>query len=196
MSPRSGMATPRRALSERLWIKSGPITSAKRAGTRSPVAIGDPRDRLATRKEVSASGAKVPEQLAQIFRQRYETRVVGTFSPPFRSLTPKEAEEVKASIHAAAPDVLWVGLSTPKQERRMFEFRPMVRVPVMVGVGAAFDLNTGGVRQAPVWMREHGLEWLFRLLVEPRRLWRRYLIGGSEFLWLVALELAGLKKFA
>jgi N-acetylglucosaminyldiphosphoundecaprenol N-acetyl-beta-D-mannosaminyltransferase len=67
------------------------------------------------------------------------------------------------------PDVLWVGLSTPKQERWMFEFRDLLPVPVMVGVGAAFDLNTGRVKQAPAWMREHGLEWFWRLLMEPRR---------------------------
>lgn len=78
----------------------------------------------------------------------------------------------------------------------MFDFRDLLQVPVMVGVGAAFDLNTGRVKQAPRWMREHGLEWFWRLLMEPRRLWRRYLIGGAEFACLVALEFLGLKKFA
>jgi N-acetylglucosaminyldiphosphoundecaprenol N-acetyl-beta-D-mannosaminyltransferase len=137
----------------------------------------------------------VPEQLARILRQRFETRVVGTFSPPFRSLTRKEAEEVRASIRASAPDVLWVGLSTPKQERCMYEFREKLRVPVMVGVGAAFDFHIGRVRQAPRWMREHGLEWLFRLYQEPRRLWRRYMVFGPQFVWNVSLELLGWRKF-
>jgi N-acetylglucosaminyldiphosphoundecaprenol N-acetyl-beta-D-mannosaminyltransferase len=91
--------------------------------------------------------------------------------------------------------VLWVGLSTPKQERWMFEQRAHLRVPVLVGVGAAFDLNTGRVKQAPVWMRENGLEWLYRLYREPRRLWRRYLLGGPEFVWNVSLQLMNLRQF-
>ena len=77
----------------------------------------------------------------------------------------------------------------------MSEHRNKLRVPVMVGVGAAFDFHTGRVSQAPKWMREHGLEWLFRLAREPRRLWRRYLLFGSQFVWLVLLELLGLRKF-
>jgi N-acetylglucosaminyldiphosphoundecaprenol N-acetyl-beta-D-mannosaminyltransferase len=93
------------------------------------------------------------------------------------------------------PDVLWIGLSTPKQERWMYEHRPKLQVPVVVGVGAAFDLNTGRVKQAPGWIREHGLEWSFRLLQEPRRLWRRYLIYGSKFVWNVSLELLSLRRF-
>ena len=76
----------------------------------------------------------------------------------------------------------------------MFEHKETLRVPVMVGVGAAFDIITGRVRQAPRWMRENGFEWLFRLLQEPGRLWRRYLIYGSEFAWNASLELLGLKK--
>ena len=121
--------------------------------------------------------------------------VAGTFCPPFRPLTAKEEAEIIRTVRAAAPDVLWVGMSTPKQERWMHQFRDALRVPVMVGSGAAFDLNTGRVSQAPAWMREHGLEWLFRLLAEPRRLWRRYLLRGPEFVWNVALELLGMKKF-
>jgi N-acetylglucosaminyldiphosphoundecaprenol N-acetyl-beta-D-mannosaminyltransferase len=77
----------------------------------------------------------------------------------------------------------------------MHENGPHLRVPVMVGVGAAFDLLTGRLRQAPRWMREHGLEWSWRLMMEPRRLWRRYLIGGPRFVWNVGLEMARLKKF-
>jgi N-acetylglucosaminyldiphosphoundecaprenol N-acetyl-beta-D-mannosaminyltransferase len=77
----------------------------------------------------------------------------------------------------------------------MFEHRHTLRVPVMLGVGAAFDLNTGRLKQAPPWMRENGLEWLFRLIAEPRRLWRRYIIGGSDFVWNVFLEVLGVKSF-
>lgn len=98
-------------------------------------------------------------------------------------------------IQRAAPDVLWIGLSNGTQERWMYTHRDRLNVPVMAGVGAAFDLNTGRVRQAPPWMRDHGLEWFYRLLQEPRRLWRRYLVCGPQFVWYVSLELLGLKKF-
>jgi N-acetylglucosaminyldiphosphoundecaprenol N-acetyl-beta-D-mannosaminyltransferase len=91
-------------------------------------------------------------------------------------------------IDRAAPDVLWVGLGTPKQERWMHEHRTRLRVPVMVGVGAAFDMLSGRRKQAPRWMREHGLEWSFRLSQEPRRLWRRYLVYGTQFIAYLALE--------
>ncbi len=97
-------------------------------------------------------------------------------------------------IRRASADVLWVGLGTPKQERWMHAHRNSLDVPVMVGVGAAFDLCSGSLPQAPAWMRESGLEWLFRLLQEPRRLWRRYLVYGTEFLVLLSLKGAGWKQ--
>jgi N-acetylglucosaminyldiphosphoundecaprenol N-acetyl-beta-D-mannosaminyltransferase len=136
----------------------------------------------------------VVEELGVRLRREFPGHVVaGTFSPPFRELTVEENEAVAEMIRRAAPDVLWVGLSTPRQERWMADFRERLSVPVMVGVGAAFDLHTGRVRQAPSLMREHGLEWLWRLMMEPRRLWRRYLILGSEFVWRVSLELLGIR---
>ncbi len=138
----------------------------------------------------------VAEQLAENLARRFPgLQVAGAYCPPFRALTAEEEAEVLGRIHAAAPDVLWVGLSTPKQEQWMHAFCSRLRVPVLVGVGAAFDVNSGRHRQAPRWMQEHGLEWLFRLLQEPRRLWRRYLLRGSEFIFLVALELFGLRNF-
>jgi N-acetylglucosaminyldiphosphoundecaprenol N-acetyl-beta-D-mannosaminyltransferase len=91
--------------------------------------------------------------------------------------------------------VLWVGLSTPKQERWMDEHHNLLTVPVLVGVGAAFDIHSGIKKQAPVWMRENGLEWFFRLIQEPKRLWRRYILYGSEFLFWVTLDLLGLRKY-
>jgi N-acetylglucosaminyldiphosphoundecaprenol N-acetyl-beta-D-mannosaminyltransferase len=139
--------------------------------------------------------AMVAERLAELMQKSCGIQVAGTYSPPFRPLTEEEDSAVIALINAASPDVLWVGLSTPKQERWMYEHRNRVRVPVMLGVGAAFDLNTGRVRQAPGWVRENGLEWLFRLLAEPRRLWRRYLLCGSSFVWNVGLEIMHLKNF-
>ena len=139
--------------------------------------------------------AGVPEKLADSLVQHCPSlRVVGAYSPPFHPLTPEEDRETVERINQAAPDVLWVGLGCPKQERWMFEHRHCLSVPVMVGVGAAFDFYTGRVAQAPRWMREHGLEWLFRLRQEPRRLWRRYLIHNTEFVYRVCLELAGLGR--
>jgi N-acetylglucosaminyldiphosphoundecaprenol N-acetyl-beta-D-mannosaminyltransferase len=114
--------------------------------------------------------------------------IAGMISPPFRTVTAAEDREFVSQINAARADVLWIGLSTPKQERWMFDHRDRVDVPVMIGVGAAFDIHAGRTKQAPVWMREHGLEWLFRLVHEPRRLWRRYLVYGSEFVFLVVRD--------
>lgn len=137
----------------------------------------------------------VAEELARRFAARYPGLVVaGTYCPPFRALTPEEDREAVEEIDKARPDILWVGLSTPKQECWMFEHHVRLRVPVLVGVGAAFDFHTKRTAQAPAWMRENGFEWLFRLSREPRRLWRRYLIYGSEFVLLVTLESLGLRK--
>lgn len=138
----------------------------------------------------------VAEELANRFARRFAgMEIAGTHCPPFRALTEEEEREVCEKIRASRADVVWVGLSTPKQERWMARVREALGVPVMVGVGAAFDFHTGRVAQAPRWMREHGMEWFFRLMSEPRRLWRRYLVNGSEFAWLVMLEELGLKKF-
>jgi N-acetylglucosaminyldiphosphoundecaprenol N-acetyl-beta-D-mannosaminyltransferase len=129
----------------------------------------------------------VAKRLAELMHQKYGVSIAGTYSPPFRPLTDQEDEDLTKLVSDSNPDVLWVGLSTPKQERWMHAHRNSLRVPVLVGVGAAFDLLTGRVKQAPRWMRERGLEWLYRLWQEPRRLWRRYLIGGSEFAWKAGL---------
>jgi len=130
----------------------------------------------------------VADALAQAEHERYGIRIAGTYCPPFRALTEAEEKEVQNLIEKTRPDVLWVGLSTPKQERWMHAHRNTLQVPVMLGVGAAFDLNTGRLKQAPVWMRENGLEWLFRLCAEPKRLWQRYIVNGSKFAWAVCIE--------
>jgi N-acetylglucosaminyldiphosphoundecaprenol N-acetyl-beta-D-mannosaminyltransferase len=137
----------------------------------------------------------VADMLAKVEQKRYGIQIAGTYCPPFRRLTQDEEHEVQSIIQAAAPDVLWIGLSTPKQETWMFEHRHKIAVPVMLGVGAAFDLNTGRLKQAPAWMRENGFEWFYRLISEPGRLWRRYLLNGSEFVWNVFLEALGIKTF-
>jgi N-acetylglucosaminyldiphosphoundecaprenol N-acetyl-beta-D-mannosaminyltransferase len=134
------------------------------------------------------------ERLANTLRDRFGIRVAGTYTPPFRPLTNAEESELAEVVERASPDVLWVGLSTPKQEAWMYQHRLKLKVPLMLGVGAAFDLNCGNVPRAPVWMRDHGLEWLFRFAAEPRRLWKRYLITIPHALWFVGLELMGFSK--
>jgi N-acetylglucosaminyldiphosphoundecaprenol N-acetyl-beta-D-mannosaminyltransferase len=137
----------------------------------------------------------VADHLAQVEHERHGVVVAGIYCPPFRKLTEEEDREVVTLINQSGADVVWVGLSTPKQERWMYEHRDKLNVPLMLGVGAAFDLNTGRLQQAPSWMRENGLEWLFRLLAEPKRLWRRYLVGGSKFVWNVLLEMTALRVY-
>jgi N-acetylglucosaminyldiphosphoundecaprenol N-acetyl-beta-D-mannosaminyltransferase len=136
-------------------------------------------------------GNGTAERLADSLQRRYGILVAGTYTPPFRPLTEDEFKNFEFTLEAAAPDVLWVGLSTPKQEKWMHQHCRRLRVPVSLGVGAAFDINSGGTQQAPYWMRENGLEWLFRLITEPERLWRRYLVSIPKASALVLLELAG-----
>jgi N-acetylglucosaminyldiphosphoundecaprenol N-acetyl-beta-D-mannosaminyltransferase len=138
----------------------------------------------------------IADSLAETLATRFPGLVIaGTCTPPFRPLTPDEDADVVARINASQADILWVGLSTPKQEQWMRAHQHLVQVPVMVGVGAAFDIHTGRVRQAPEWMRENGLEWFYRLVREPRRLWRRYVLLGTVFVCSVSLELTGLRRF-
>ena len=141
-----------------------------------------------------ASG--VPEALVAKLKCQFPMlEVAGTYSPPFRPLTTEEDVDVVNMINRLNADVLWVGLGCPKQELWMYEHCKQLRAPVIVAVGQAFDIHSGRLKQAPVWMREYGLEWLFRLMAEPRRLWRRYLIYNSEFVFGELLEILGIKKF-
>lgn len=114
--------------------------------------------------------------------------IVGALSPPFRPLAPEEERAIEAEIADSRPDIVWVGLGTPKQERWMAAHVGRLHAPVLVGVGAAFDFHAGLKRQAPAWMQRYGLEWAFRLASEPRRLAGRYLRNNPRFVWLVAKE--------
>ena len=141
-------------------------------------------------------GEGVHERLANNLRQRFPgLRVVGGYSPPFRPLSGAEDEQIVETINEADPDILWIGLSTPKQERWMAEHVGRLTAPVLVGVGAAFDFHSGLKKQAPPWMQRSGLEWLFRLATEPGRLWRRYLVNNPFFLALVLQQALGLKRY-
>lgn len=122
-------------------------------------------------------------------------RVAGTESPPFGEFTPEILDAIAARIRAAEADLIWIGLSTPRQEALMAALQPRLKKGVMVGVGAAFDLLSGRIRQAPPWVRRSGFEWLWRLVREPRRLGPRYLRNGPLFLSLLSSQLLGLRRF-
>jgi N-acetylglucosaminyldiphosphoundecaprenol N-acetyl-beta-D-mannosaminyltransferase len=139
----------------------------------------------------------VAAQLAERLCRRFPgLRSAGSYAPPFRNLSAEEENEVVRLLNHAAPDVIFVGLGCPRQEKWMAAFRERLSAPVLVGVGAAFDFHTGHVAQAPRWMMSAGLEWLFRLAQEPRRLWRRYLFYNPLFVFHVTLELLGVRRYS
>lgn len=134
-------------------------------------------------------GVDVLELLEQNLKARFPgLEVVERISPPFRDLTEAEKQQMSDRINAAKPDVVWVGLGTPKQDLWMGEFRDRLDAPVLIAVGAAFDFHAGRLAQAPYWVQRSGLEWFYRLMKEPRRLWRRYLIGNPRFLVLICAQ--------
>ena len=138
----------------------------------------------------------VAEELKQKLTARFPgLEIVGAFTPPFRELNAEETATLRADIARVRPDVIWVGLGTPKQERFMAEHWRSLDAGVLLGVGAAFDFHSGRVRQAPRWMQRSGLEWLFRLCTEPRRLGGRYLITNPLFALRVLAQWSGLKKY-
>ncbi|MCF8070628.1 MAG: WecB/TagA/CpsF family glycosyltransferase [Desulfobacterales bacterium] len=129
---------------------------------------------------------KVQAELRRVYPK---VNIVGTFSPPFRELDHQEKREIGMMIDEISPDVIWVALGAPKQERWMWEMRNSLNKGVMIGVGAAFDYFAGNIRRPPVWLRRMGLEWLYRLYQEPRRLWRRYLVTNSLFIFYLFREI-------
>jgi N-acetylglucosaminyldiphosphoundecaprenol N-acetyl-beta-D-mannosaminyltransferase len=138
----------------------------------------------------------VADQLSRRMIDRFpDLRVVGTHCPPFRTLTPDEKRYLIRTVNEVRPDLVWVGLGAPKQDLFMAEYRDLLDSGVMVGVGAAFDFHTGRVRQAPRWMMGAGLEWTFRLWVEPRRLGPRYLRNIPPFLWHIFLQEIGIRRY-
>jgi N-acetylglucosaminyldiphosphoundecaprenol N-acetyl-beta-D-mannosaminyltransferase len=138
----------------------------------------------------------VPEILQEKLTARFPgARVVGTVSPPFRPLTDTEVQSLADHVNAVRPDIFWVGIGAPKQERFMAEFSSKFATTVMIGVGAAFDFHSGRVKQAPRWMQRSGLEWLYRLYSQPRRLARRYIVNVPLFIARITLQLCGLRKY-
>ena len=138
----------------------------------------------------------VAEQLADTLAERFPgINIAGTYTPPFRALDAAEETRLRAMVRLAKPDIFWVGLSTPKQERFMAEFIGKLDVKIMLGVGAAFDVHTGKMRDSPDWIKNLGMQWLHRLVQEPRRLGRRYGVIVPTFIYKTALQLAGAKKY-
>jgi N-acetylglucosaminyldiphosphoundecaprenol N-acetyl-beta-D-mannosaminyltransferase len=138
----------------------------------------------------------VAELLAQKLKLKFpKLQVAGIFTPPFRALNADEEKKLREQVGAARPDIFWVGLSTPKQEKFMAEFLPKLDATLMIGVGAAFDFHSGRVRQAPRWMQRSGLEWFYRLCSEPRRLAKRYFRNNPLFALKFFGQAAGLKKY-
>jgi N-acetylglucosaminyldiphosphoundecaprenol N-acetyl-beta-D-mannosaminyltransferase len=141
--------------------------------------------------------AGVPELLAEKLERLIPgLKLAGTYSPPFHPLTTAEDAQIVTRINQATPDIVWVGLGTPKQDLWMAAHRDQLTAPVLVGVGAAFDFHTGRIPQAPPGMQRAGLEWLFRLWQEPRRLWYRYLVYNPLFIALVAAQLLKLRRYS
>lgn len=137
------------------------------------------------------------ERLVESLSQRFPgLQVAGTHSPPFGSLSVEEDRNIVSLINDANPDIIWVGLSTPKQEIWMSEHIDQLGDCILIGVGAAFDFLAGTKKQAPSWMQRTGLEWFFRLCTEPKRLWKRYLINNPYFLLLVISQVTGLRKYS
>jgi len=132
-------------------------------------------------------------QLQAKLRVEYpKVNICGTYAPPFKVGKITERQDVINNINQLNPDVVWVGLGSPKQEYWMFEHRGKLNAPLLIGVGAAFDFLSGNKNQAPKWVQRSGFEWLYRLIDEPQRLWRRY-IKYPKFVMLVLMEMAGLK---
>lgn len=167
------------------------VWSARWAGRREVSRVYGPDLMLATLARAAergwssffyGGGPGTAELLADRLTSRFPgLPVAGTATPPFRPLTPQEDADVVTTIDDSGAQLVWVGLSTPKQERWMAEHVGRLRANALLGVGAAFDLHAGTVPQAPRWMQRSGLEWSYRLSREPRRLWRRYLRNNPAF---------------
>jgi N-acetylglucosaminyldiphosphoundecaprenol N-acetyl-beta-D-mannosaminyltransferase len=153
-------------------------------------------ERLGFTQFLYGGRADVAERLQGFLRRRFpRLRVLGCYTPPFRPLNGEEEAALAKRIAVLRPDIMWIGLSTPKQERFMAEFLPKLDLRLMVGVGATFDILTGGIQDAPRWVKRAGLQWLHRLSQEPSRLWKRYLLNNPRFLWHIGLQLARVRSY-
>lgn len=134
------------------------------------------------------------ELASTLHRQFPWARIAGVYTPPFRDLTEGEEEELAAEVQRLKPDMVWVGISTPRQDLWMQRMMPRLQTRMIFGVGAAFDFLTGRIRLCPAWMKRAGLHWLHRLAQDPARLWRRN-VKNTAFLWHIALQLSGARRY-
>jgi N-acetylglucosaminyldiphosphoundecaprenol N-acetyl-beta-D-mannosaminyltransferase len=138
----------------------------------------------------------IAEELRDNLMIRYPNlRIAGTYTPPFGPMSPEQDEEFRAMIRRAEPDIIWVGISTPRQEYFMAQYLPVLESTLMFGVGAAFDFHTGRIADCADWIKRAGLQWLHRLLQDPKHLWKRYLRNNPIFLFNALLQLTGLKRY-
>jgi N-acetylglucosaminyldiphosphoundecaprenol N-acetyl-beta-D-mannosaminyltransferase len=138
----------------------------------------------------------VAEELrAQLIARYPFTKIVGTYTPPFGPMSPEQEEEFITTINCVRPDIVWVGISTPKQDRFMERYLPLLDTTLMFGVGAAFDFHTGRISDCANWIKRAGLQWLDRLLQDPKHLWKRYLRNNPPFLLYSFLQIMGLKSY-
>jgi N-acetylglucosaminyldiphosphoundecaprenol N-acetyl-beta-D-mannosaminyltransferase len=167
------------------------VWSARLAGAKNTKRVYGPDLMLAVCERAAQRGwgcylygatDEVLDRLRTNLSDRYPgLSIVGTHSPPFRALTAEEDDAIVREINESGAQIVWVGLSTPKQERWMASHVGRLNAAALFGVGAAFDIHAGTLRQAPRWMQRSGLEWFFRLATEPRRLWRRYAVNNPRF---------------
>jgi N-acetylglucosaminyldiphosphoundecaprenol N-acetyl-beta-D-mannosaminyltransferase len=138
----------------------------------------------------------VADELREILTRRFPwARIIGTHTPPFRDLTHEEEESLANRIRELKPDMIWVGIGTPKQDRFMMRMLPLLDSALMFGVGAAFDFHTGRIKDSPQWVKRAGMQWLHRLIQDPHRLVSRYFRDNPAFIWHVFLQLTGLRIY-
>jgi N-acetylglucosaminyldiphosphoundecaprenol N-acetyl-beta-D-mannosaminyltransferase len=138
----------------------------------------------------------IAEELRDKLTERFPwVKIVGTYTPPFRELSEAEAAQFMSVTAALKPDIIWIGISCPKQEIFMARYLPDLETKLMFGVGAAFDYHTGHIRDCADWIKHAGLQWLHRLLQDPRRLWRRYLRNNPAFVWKITLQMLGVRRY-
>jgi N-acetylglucosaminyldiphosphoundecaprenol N-acetyl-beta-D-mannosaminyltransferase len=141
-------------------------------------------------------GPGVAEELRGVMLHRFpKIQIAGTYTPPFRSMTVEEEIALVETVRALHVDIIWVGLSTPKQERFMARYLPILDTKLMIGVGAAFLFHTGSITDSPDWVKRMGLQWLHRLVQEPGRLWKRYLQNNPLFIFFAVMQVLGLRSY-
>jgi N-acetylglucosaminyldiphosphoundecaprenol N-acetyl-beta-D-mannosaminyltransferase len=185
-----------------MWSAVQAISAAVEGGRKGYVCVTgvhgvieaqqDPR----LRRILNSAFLNLPDGLKARLTERFPgLRIVGTYTPPFRPLEPGEISALYERVARVRPDITWVGLSTPKQERFMAEHWKRLETTLMIGVGAAFDYHTGRIKDAPDWVKESGLQWVHRLAQEPGRLWKRYAVSNSRFLLSLPLQAMRIRRF-